>query len=296
MTIRDGYLTANGLRFHYAAAGDPDLPLLLFLHGFPDFWAGWRPVMERLSDRFHCVAPDQRGYNLSDKPQDVSAYRPKHLIEDVRLIARHFVGDRPFRLVAHDWGGAIAWAFALKHPDLLVRLAICNAVHPGVFQREMAQNPAQRAASQYINRHRDPDAEARIIADDYKDLSVSVTDLAARGAIGPDQIAEYREAWTRPGALTGMLNWYRAMKISTPTDMPVTGDAAPYDPKALIVNTKTLVVWGMEDQALLPGCINGLEEFVPDLTLVKVPGAGHFVTLERPDLVADQLGAFMTAA
>jgi pimeloyl-ACP methyl ester carboxylesterase len=293
--IRHGFMHANGLRFHYAAAGDPAAPLILFLHGFPDYWAGWRVVMERLADRFHCVAPDQRGYNLSDKPSDLADYRAKHMIEDARQIGLHFSGGKPFRLAAHDWGGAIGWALALKHPDILVRLAICNAVHPGVFQRELAQNPAQRAASQYINRHREPDAEARIIANDFADLATAFADLVARGVMSADVMAEYRTAWGRPGALTGMLNWYRAMKIETPRPDPdeSAADTQPYDPATLRIQVPTLVIWGLLDHALLPGCVEGLDVFVPDLSIEKVPNAGHFITLERPELVADRIGAFM---
>ena len=293
--IRHGYVHANGLNFHYAAAGDPNAPLILFLHGFPDYWAGWRAGIERLADRFHCIAPDQRGYNLSDKPADLADYRAKHMIEDARQIGLHFSGGKPFRLAAHDWGGAIAWALALKHPEILQRLAICNAVHPGVFQRELAQNPAQRLASQYINSHREPDAEARILASDFADLSLSFADLTARGVMGADALADYRTAWSRPGALTGMLNWYRAMKIETPRVQP--GESAsntqPYDPAAMQIHVPTLVIWGLLDHALLPGCVEGLDAFVPDLKVEKVPDAGHFITLERPDLVADQIAAFM---
>ena len=295
--IRHGYVHANGLKFHYAAAGDPAAPLILFLHGFPDYWAGWRAVMERLAEHYHCVAPDQRGYNLSDKPPNLADYRAKNMIEDARQIGLHFSGGNPFRLAAHDWGGAIACALALKHPEILVRLAICNAVHPGVFQRELAQNPAQRAASQYINRHREIDAEARIIASDFADLSVSFADLISRGVMPPEVMADYKTAWSRPGALTGMLNWYRAMKIETPRPEAgeSTPDRQPYDPASLRVQVPTLVIWGLLDQALLPGCVEGLEEFVPDVRVEKMADAGHFITLERPELVAAEIGAFMAA-
>jgi pimeloyl-ACP methyl ester carboxylesterase len=293
--INHGFLNANGLTFHYAAAGDPQNPLLLFLHGFPDYWAGWRPIMQTLADRYYCVAPDQRGYNLSAKPPGVESYRAKYLIEDVRQIARHFVGDQPFNLVGHDWGGAIAWAFALKHPGSLKRLVICNAVHPAIFQRELANNPAQRAASQYINRHRAPQAEADILASNFADLSGSFAELVGRDILSEGDLADYRAAWSRPGALTGMLNWYRAMKIATPaTQGSESGaDTAPYNPGDLMVHVPTLVVWGLDDQALLPGCVEGLEEFVPSVRVVKVPDAGHFVTLECPDLVAAEIGLFL---
>ena len=135
MTIREGFADVGDARLHYLAAGDPAQPMLLFLHGFPEFAGMWRGIIGRLSDRFFCVAPDQLGYNLSDKPQEVARYRTKRLVEDVSAFVAAFQPQRRFTLVAHDWGGAVAWAYALKHADTLDRLVILNAVHPAAFQR-----------------------------------------------------------------------------------------------------------------------------------------------------------------
>src|ERR1700687_1696037 len=146
--IRHGYASANELQLHYAASGASDAPLLLFLHGFPEFWYAWRHQLEDLSGAYHCVAPDLPGYNLSSKPTEVARYRTKRLIDDVAAFAKTFTGKRKFTLIAHDWGGALAWAFAIKRPELIDRLIIINAVHPGAFQRELTKNPAQGAASQ----------------------------------------------------------------------------------------------------------------------------------------------------
>jgi len=280
MEIRQGYLQANDLTFHYRAAGSPDAPLALLLHGYPDFSYGWRYQLPALAGRFHAVAPDQRGYALSSKPQGVENYRPKHLIEDVKAMAAHFQPGLPFTLIAHDWGGAIAWAFALKYPDLLERLIIVNAVHPGVFQREMAANPAQAEASQYILGLRAEGSEARLAADGYTAMFHSAAPIA--GLLSPEDRAAYLAAWSEPGALTGMVNWYRAMKLSPPN---AGGGTPMYKDEALIVRVPTLVVWGLKDEALLPSCLDGLDGFVPGVKIVTVPEGTHWVNQEYPEAV-----------
>ena len=165
--IRHGFAEANELKLHYAASGPVDGHLLLFLHGFPEYWRTWERQLLDLGDRYHCVAPDLPGYNLSSKPADVPQYRTKRLIDDVVAFAGQFSRKKKFTLIAHDWGGALAWAFAIKRPELIERLVIINAVHPGAFQREIAKNPAQAAASQYIHELRAADAEVRYAANGY---------------------------------------------------------------------------------------------------------------------------------
>lgn len=287
--IRHGMADANGAAWHYAAAGDPNAPLLLFAHGFPDFWYGWKRQLELLSDRFHCIAPDLLGYHLSDKPADVSSYRTKRLVEDLDAFAARFPGGDHFTLVAHDWGGALAWAYALKHPKRLKQLVILNAVHPAAFQREVSRNPAQAAASQYIHALRADDAELRYAADDYALLWRSLAPLKAKGCLSDADERAYKAAWAEPGALTGMFNWYRAMKMSPPGGAP---PSATYDDAALTVRVPTLVLWGEKDDALLPGCLDGLEQWVPDLTVVRLPEGTHWITHEYPDLIADRIRAF----
>ncbi len=292
--IRHGFAAIDGARLHYAAAGDESRPMLVFLHGFPEYWGMWRATMERLSDRFFCVAPDQLGYGLSDKPEDVARYRTKHLVEDVRELIEAFPPRRKVTLVAHDWGGAVAWAYALKHGPTLDRLVIVNAVHPAAFQREIARNPDQAAASQYINEMQGPDADSRFAADDFARLRFSFRQVEAKGLLPAEELAAYRAEWARPGAVRGMLNWYRAMKMRPPS----AGGAAQtggYDPTALTVRVKTLVLWGLKDEALLPGCIEGLDQWVPDLTLKTYPEASHWLVHEEPEAVAAEIAAFCGA-
>lgn len=295
MTIRHGFASANGARLHYIAAGDDTQPMLVFLHGFPEYSGMWAHTMARLSDRFFCVAPDQLGYNLSDKPEDIARYRTRHLVEDVRAFVETFPPHRKFTLVAHDWGGAVAWAFALKHPEMLDRLVIINAVHPAAFQRELARNPAQGAASQYINEMQGADADALFAADDFARLRHSFRQVEAKGLLNAADFAAQKAAWAQPGAVRGMLNWYRAMKMRPPTG--TTGaQSGGYDPAALTVRVRTLVLWGLQDEALLPGCIEGLDQWVPDLTLKTYAEASHWLVHEEPVSVAAEIAAFCCAA
>jgi epoxide hydrolase 4 len=294
--IRHGYAEANELKLHYAASGRSDGHLLFFLHGFPEFWYTWRRQLPALGETYHCVAPDLPGYNLSSKPPEVARYRTKRLIDDVAAFAAQFSPKKKFTLIAHDWGGALAWAFAIKRPELLDRLVIINAVHPGAFQREIAKSPAQAAASQYIHEIRAEGSEARYAADDYALLWRSLSRAAEAGHLTADDRAQYVKAWSQPGALTGMFNWYRAMRM----DPPKTGQApAPpaevYNDEALMVRVPTLVIWGMQDTALLPGCVEGLERWVPQVDVRRVDDGTHWVVYEKPQFITDTIRGWLAA-
>ncbi|MEQ1755760.1 MAG: alpha/beta hydrolase [Micropepsaceae bacterium] len=294
--IRHGYAQANELKLHYAASGPADGHLLLFLHGFPEYWRTWRHQLDDLGDMFHCVAPDLPGYNLSSKPAEVARYRTKRLIEDVVSFAGQFSDKRKFTLVAHDWGGALAWAFAIRHPELIDRLVIINAVHPGAFQREIAKNQEQAGASQYIHEIRAEGSEIRYAADNYARLWQSLEKTAQAGHLTPADRAQFTQAWSEPGALTGMFNWYRAMRLDPPKS-GAEGQASPqaglrenlYDDDALMVRVPTRVIWGMQDTALLPGCVEGLERWVPNLDVRRVPDGGHWIVYEKPQLINETI-------
>ena len=265
---------------------------MLFLHGFPEFWRAWRKPLEHFGTRgWLAVAPDLRGYNLSDKPEGVEAYRARHLMADIGALAgAHTPGK--FVLVAHDWGGAAAWAFAIAHPERLSHLVIINSPHPYIFWRELVNNPAQQQASQYMLLFRESKAERVLSENGYARL------LAAFAQFGDDVMtdadrAAYVEAWSRPGALTGGLNYYRA----SPMYPPSAGDPGPakLQLKAadFTVRVPTLVLWGERDRALLTGCLDGLEQCVPDLKIVRVPDASHWIVHERPALVASEIERFV---
>ena len=283
----------NGIRLHYACAGAG--PLLLFVHGFPEFWYGWKDQLVEFGRDHLAVAPDMRGYNLSSKPAEVEAYRAKHLVEDLRGLIDQ-LGGRPCVLVAHDWGGAVAWSFAARHPDYLKRLVIINAPHPVVFARELRSNPAQRAASAYMNLFRSDKAERVLAENNYARLSrMTLDSWASNGgaATGADRQA-YLAAWSQPGALTGGLNYYRASPLRPPEAGDTRGvDVPEFHAAQFHVRVPTLVIWGERDEALLTGNLSGLETHVADLRVRQVPDATHWIVHERPQLVNGSIRDFV---
>jgi epoxide hydrolase 4 len=282
--IAHEYADVNGVRLHYVRAGAG--PLVVFLHGFPEFWYEWTHQIAEFSRDHTVVAPDMRGYNLSSKPAAVSAYQMPMLVEDVRALATGLLkssGGSRFTLVAHDWGGVVAWVFAAQHPELLDKLVIVNAPHPTVFARELRENAAQQQASQYMLMFRSPQAEEMLSADGYARLTSMVLGAGLKnGSVTEDDKAAYLAAWSQPGALTGGLNYYRSSGIGPPssTAPASTGAAAPAEPP-IVVRVPTLVIWGEKDTALLPGNLNGLNDLVPTLTIKRVPEGTHWVVRER---------------
>ncbi len=295
MTTHD-YADVNGVRLHYASSGTGEL--LLFLHGFPEFWYAWREQLDTFGrdGHYRAVAPDMRGYNLSSKPPEVAAYRSSALVEDVRaLVAR--LGHARFTLVGHDWGGVVAWAFALAHPDLLDRLVIVNAPHPAIFARELQRNPAQQAASQYMLIFRGPDAERLLAANNDAMLFDLMRGWGVHGDfLNAEDRTAYATAWSQPGALTGGLNYYRASPLKPPASSEdARSDWAALDPAALVVHVPTLVIWGERDRALLTGNLDGLDQFVPDLTVKRIPDGSHWVVHEQPVLVDGYIKEFIAS-
>jgi len=286
-TMRHQTVDCHGVKLHCAVAGDAGKPLMLFLHGFPEFWAAWRGPMQHFAARgWLCVAPDLRGYNLSDKPADVEAYRAKHLVNDVLALGAHY-SKNEFVLVAHDWGGAVAWGVAIGYPQRLERLVMINSPHPYLFWRELSNNPAQQKASEYMNVFRLPKAE-RVLSDNgYARL------LAAFAHLSPEWRAELVQAWSQPGALTGGLNYYRASPLYPPTAHDPGPRKLQFQPENFMVRVPTLVLWGERDTALLTGLLDGLGECVPDLKLVRVPDASHWIVHEKPELVCREIEAFV---
>ena len=292
--IQHKYADVNGVRLHYAQAGKG--PLILFLHGFPEFWYEWRNQLAEFSRDHRVVAPDMRGYNLSSKPTGVDQYQVRLLVEDVRALGEQLAGKgKKFTLVAHDWGGAIAWAYAIAHPATLDRLVIINAPHPGIFQRELRENPAQQKASQYMLMFRSPQAEQTLSANNHAMLVNIVLGAGLKdGRITEADKKMYLEAWSQPGALTGGLNYYRAARVGPPSPdgQSGSGNFAP-DPSALMVKVPTLVIWGEKDTALLTGNLDGLDKFVPELTVKRIPDATHWVINEQPDVVNRHIREFI---
>jgi len=289
--IHHDYAIVNGVRLHYAQAGAG--PLILFLHGFPEFWYCWKNQIEEFGRDYKAVAPDLRGYNLSDRPAEVKHYKARVLVEDIRQLAARLDTDR-FVLVAHDWGGALAWGLAIAYPELLRKLVIINSPHPIPFARELAHNKAQQDASRYMNLLRSAKAERVLSENNYARLRKMTLDGWGGGAFDPGDAAAYIAAWSQPGALTGSLNYYRASPLYPPEGDDPGARALHLDPAEFIVRVPTMVVWGMRDQALLPCILDGMEACVPDLRVERLPGVSHWVMHEQPQrlnaLIRDFIG------
>lgn len=290
--IRHEYADNNGTRLHYAVAGSPDAPLILFLHGFPEFWYAWKNQLEEFGRDYLAVAPDLRGFNLSDKPPEVEAYRARHIVSDIAALAKH-LGKKSFTLVAHDWGGAVAWTFAAAFPQMVDRLIIINSPHPAIFQRDLAGNSAQQAASSYMNFFRIPSAEEVLAENDYARMFAMLTGWGGRPWLSEEDRAAYLAAWSQPGALTGGLNYYRASPLFPPTATEPGALDVKIDPATVTVKVPTLVIWAMNDPALLPCNLDGLDAYVPDLQVVRVQDATHWIVHEQPEFVNRTIRNFL---
>jgi epoxide hydrolase 4 len=290
---------AHGITMSCRASGPLGAPLLVFLHGFPEAAFVWDELLEQFGDRFRCIAPNLRGYAGSSAPKEVEAYRARHLVGDVRALIEQ-LGKRAAALVAHDWGGALAWGLAAQHATPIERLVIINSPHPATFLRELRDNPAQQAASAYMNFLCRPDAEALLAANDFARMWPFFTNMGAADAEHPgggwltEAVRQrYREVWQR--GLAGGCNYYRASPLRPPesaTD-PIMTLQLPNE--MVTVRVPTLVLWAEADTALPPALLDGLDAFVPDMRLVRVPGATHWIVHERPALVAAEIDRFLAA-
>lgn len=284
-THREGRV--NGIRLHWVEQGEG--PLVVLLHGFPEFWYAWRHQIPALAAAgFRAVAPDLRGYNLSDKPAGVRAYRVEALLDDLAgLIALLGEGEEEPRahVVGHDWGGAFAWYAPLFCPERLRSLTLLNAPHPLAFRRELKTNPAQRKKSSYVFFFQLPWLpEARIRAGDFAALEKMLRrDPVTPGTFSDEDIRLYKEALARPGALTAAVNFYRAAMRFPPR---AKGRAWP-------AGLRTLLVWGERDRYLGPGLLDGLDRWVPNLTVERIPDASHWVQADAPARVNDLLIRFL---
>lgn len=286
---------ANGIELHTRALGDSKAPLILFLHGFPEYSGAWDEVLPAFAKSFHAVAPDQRGYFRSSKPEGVEAYRVKNLVRDILALGDHFSPGRPYALVAHDWGASVGYATAIAAPNRIAKLAVINGVHPGPFQRALVEDEAQRKASAYMHYLRDPQAEERLSANTFEKLLGMLSRFGPQPWLTPEKRSSYVEAWSPPGALTGMLNWYRASPLLVPhpgEDVDV-GKAMKLDPAQLRVRMPHLVIWGMNDQALLPVSRATLGDYCDDLTVREIKDADHWVVHQKTDMVIGYLRDFL---
>ncbi len=288
----------HGITLSCRAAGMPGRPVLMFVHGFPEGAFVWDALLSHFSRAenggFRCIAPNLRGFEHSSAPADVKAYRAKHLVQDLAaLIASE--GAPLACLVAHDWGGAVAWNLANQQPELAHKLAIINSPHPGTFLRELQDSPQQQAASAYMNFLIRPDAEKLLAEDDYRRLWDFFNNMGATD--GPhawltDTVkAQYRDVWG--AGLTGGCNYYRASPLRPPRPEDPGAAAVTLPADALTIKLPTLVIWAMQDSALPPSLVDGLDAYVADLTIRKVPDATHWIVHEQPALVISMLSEFL---
>jgi len=269
--VKHGYADSNGVKIHYASLGSG--PLVVMIHGFPDYWYTWRRQMEGLADKFQVVAIDQRGYNLSDKPAGVENYDVRLLIGDVVAVIKH-LGQQKAVVVGHDWGGLVAWQVAINVPEVVDRLIILNLPHPRGLTRELANNPEQQKNSAYARRFQAEGAEKTLTAEG---LASWVKD--------PEAKPKYIEAFKKSD-FGAMLNYY---KRNYPRE-PYTEDTSPLKK----VQAPVLMIHGLKDTALLAPALNGNWDYVErDLTLTTVPTAGHFVQADEPDFVTKTMRAWL---
>jgi len=281
----------TGVELDVTHGGPDGAPAIFFLHGFPESARTWRYQLADLSRDYRVFAPDQRGFARSSKPSGVDNYTHEKPIGDLIALADLFGVER-FTLVGHDWGGAIAWAAALGHADRIERLAIVNAPHPLVFQRSTFDDMNQRKASQYIRAFRVPGMET-YIANDLDNFFEKTFSGHFELTLSDAEKAAYIDEWSQPGAIEAMLNWYRAAPIIVPA-MDETPERPAYlDAPFPVLKMPVLVVWGMNDRALTPSQLSGLDDLVSDLRLVRVPDAGHFITWEKPEAVTSALREFL---
>ncbi|MEF8812417.1 MAG: alpha/beta hydrolase [Halovenus sp.] len=292
----------NGVDLHYVTVEPPanavdnptgTPPVAVLLHGFPEHWYAWRHQLSPLAAAGHrVVAPDMRGYNRSSAPDSVDSYGMADLVGDVRGLVGHLKAPA-VDLVGHDWGGLVAWETAIREPELVRRLAVLNAPHPAVYRRALRRSPDQLLRSWYVFLVQVPWLPERLLAaGEFRAVASMLGDTVDPDAFTPAEIRRYREAMARTESVSGPLNYYRA----------IARDTLRADLRALLpggsrrdetVDAPTLVVWGEQDRALSVDLLGGLDRWVPDLTVRRLPAASHWVQADAPERVTDELRAFL---
>lgn len=292
------YTLPHSTTLHCRTSGPAGAPVLLFLHGFPEGAFVWDTLLEHFAQPanggYRCVAPWLRGFGPSSAPTDARDYRPKHLVQDITaLIALESPGAPLACLVAHDWGGAVAWNAANQFPQQMQRLAIINSPHPGTFLRELQTSPAQQAASAYMNFLIRPDAESLLAANDFQRMwrFLNRPDGTPPAWLDEATRAQYRSTWS--AGLTGGCNYYRASPLRPARPGDPAADAVQLPRSMLTVDVPTWVLWALDDIALLPSLLDGLADYVPRLTLETVADADHWVIHTHPERVIAGLQAHL---
>jgi len=295
--FKSRFFTCNEQSIHVKISEPKNAPIMLMLHGFPEYWAAWAQVAALLNDQYQVVLPDQRGFNLSSKPVELEAYDTKHLVADMAALIDQISPDKPIILCGHDWGASVAYAMAMRHREKISHLIIANGVHPMCFQKALYSGGEQTKASQYMNVLRAKGSEQRLKENNYERLLGMLKKFSSTPWL-TDKIAdEYRTAWDQTGALPAMLNWYRGSPMvvpesaAPPTDFPITKAME----EKYAITMPHLLLWGNDDTALLPEARADLKKFCPNLTVHETQNASHWILHEHPVWIADKIGDFLHA-
>lgn len=276
--------TVDGVDLHVVTAGDPGDPLVVLLHGFPDFWYGWRHQIEPLVDAgYRVLVPDQRGYNLSESPRGTDAYRIDDLTSDIRALVES-EGRESAHVIGHDWGAIVAWTLAIESPAFVDRLGIVNVPHPAAFREALRSSADQLRRSWYVFFFQLPLLPEWILGrDDYRLLSDALLESGSTDAFSAVDIERYRASWQMAGSLSGLINWYRAAGLH-PTDL-LSGSTEGGE----LVHAPTCIIWGERDTALSPDLAPMSRQYCPNGGVERFPDASHWVHQEEPEAVTELL-------
>lgn len=292
-TITHSHINCNNIKLHVAETGKEHNDAILFLHGFPEFWYAWRHPLVALGKHFHCIAPDTRGVNLSDRPTELSAYEIAHLAEDAYQLIDRF-SDKPTVVVGHDWGGFTAWELAKRYPEAIRKLVIINAPHGDLIKRLLIDSPAQQAASQYALAFRSERGEELLSRNNFASFRSNILEPGlAAGHLQKTDVEHYLAAWQQPGGLTGGLNYYRANRYGPTQD----GDATqlPETLQASTIKIPTLVIWGEKDPYFASGeILELLPDYVEDVRIERFRDNDHWIVHQIPDQITALIEEFAT--
>ncbi|WEG18715.1 alpha/beta hydrolase [Alkalihalophilus pseudofirmus] len=273
-------IETNDIKLHTAVAGPEDGPLVILLHGFPEFWYGWRNQVEPLvQSGYRVVIPDQRGYNLSERPLEIKEYTIDHLRDDITGII-DYLGYKKANIIGHDWGGIVAWHLASTKPEYVEKLTVINSPHPAVFKSTILKNPMQLLRSMYMMFFRIPKLPETLLSkNDYDSVKKVLTQTSLPDTFTDQELSKYVQAWQQPNALTTMLNWYRAM-----TRTPLV--------KPSIIQVPVQVLWGQKDAFLSSQLAKDSAALCNDAELIMIDGT-HWVHLEKSELVNSMIEKFL---
>jgi len=308
VALESKYALIDNVNIHYITA-EQDIDdsiakeTLIFLHGFPECWETWKAQLNFFSAEYNVIAPDLPGYNLSDKPEDVTFYSVPNLIAFITKFIKTVSTTEKVTLIAHDWGGAIAWPLVAFNKPIIDRLVILNAAHPSTFTREMINNAEQRKRSEYIHDLIGKDAEELLSTNNYQYLKTKVLDNTKTSCFNQESLKNYQKVWQQPGAINGMLQYYRAMPQLASSDKnkrdktngPITELTKMKIPN-IRIEVPTLVLWGEQDQAFVNENLNDIKQYVPNSTVKRFENVSHWIMHEIPDEVNKEINNFLVSS